>query len=264
MTGELCDCFENRRRGVRHIVESAQKAFGPLRVFGVRGELFTPQQAVRNYGQVASANWAAIPLLLAREASDFLLVDIGSTTADLTPVRNGKIANRGWTDFGRLKNGELLYTGYLRTPVQATVRTARIGGADVPLAAETFCQGGDVYLILGKIRAKQYNAPTPDGKGKTVFTAMRRLARCVLADEGELPARELRAVARQIADEQLRAITAAAEKFDLPVVATGVGAFILDGSFAAGRLKRHEVSARRGVTGLDPSLALALLTKEGF
>ncbi len=268
MTGELCDCFASRRQGVRHIVESAQEVFGSISVFGVRGELLSLRQAVQRHCEVASANWAIAPLLLAGDMRDFLLVDIGSTTTDMTPVRKGNIANKGWTDFGRLKNGELLYTGYLRTPVQAVAQAVRVGGACVPLSAETFCQMGDLYLLLKKIGSKKYNATTPDGKGKTVAAALRRLARCVLAEPGELSALELLGIAQQVAKAQQDAIVAAAVKFGLPLVTTGTGAFILDEVLNQpegndGKLARHELADRHGY-GVDPSLALALLMERGF
>jgi len=74
MTGELCDCFKNRARGVRHIVDSAEKAFGPsARVFSRGGALITQKQARRNWEDVASANWAVLPLWFGRRGGDFLL-----------------------------------------------------------------------------------------------------------------------------------------------------------------------------------------------
>ncbi|MEE8483575.1 MAG: hypothetical protein V3S46_03175, partial [Nitrospinota bacterium] len=43
MTGELCDCFTDRRRGVKHIVDSAVKVFGKsVKVFGRKGALLSP------------------------------------------------------------------------------------------------------------------------------------------------------------------------------------------------------------------------------
>ncbi|MBI3795096.1 MAG: hypothetical protein HY280_10290, partial [Nitrospinae bacterium] len=92
MTGELCDCFKNRREGVWHIVESAQKVFDDVLVFGINGGLLAPKEAIKNYRDVASANWAVVPQYIGRFENDFLLCDIGSTTTDLTPVRGGKIS----------------------------------------------------------------------------------------------------------------------------------------------------------------------------
>lgn len=257
MTGELCDCFKNRREGVRHIVRSASKVFGDACVFGVKRGLIGPEEAVKKYGDVASANWVIPPLLVARTERTFLLVDVGSTTTDLTPVRNGKIANKGFTDFGRLKNGELVYSGYLRTPVQFLVKTAKLGKREAPFSSEYFCVAGDAHLILGNITKSQYLSPAPDGGPKTKAGALRRLSRAMLADEGELTSGELRAVAKQIAEAQREGIVRAAARFGLPLVTIGAGAFILDEAFKNGALERVGSAKRYG--WLDPSLALAFL-----
>jgi len=230
-------------------------------VFGLKSGLMGAKEAMEKYNEVASANWALPPILIGRTEKGFLLADIGSTTTDLTPVRNWKIANKGFSDFERMKNGELVYTGYLRTPVQFLVQSARIKGADVPLSSEYFCQTGDVHLILGDIHAKKYNAPTPDGGPKTAAGAFRRLSRCLLADDGEATNAELREVAGQIASAQRDKIVGAAARFGMPIIPTGTGAFILDEAFKSGRLARHKSTQK--YAGIDPSLALAQLVKNG-
>ena len=48
-----------------------------------------------------------------------LLVDIGSTTTDLIPLRDGVAVPTGRTDTERLASGELVYTGVRRTPACA-------------------------------------------------------------------------------------------------------------------------------------------------
>ena len=49
-------------------------------------------------------------------------MDVGSTTTDIIPIIDGRVAVRGQTDTDRLRSGELVYTGSLRTPVCALVR----------------------------------------------------------------------------------------------------------------------------------------------
>ncbi len=261
MTGELCDCFANRREGVRHIVEAAQKAFGFVAVYGVTGELLSPKQAVRRSREAASANWSLVPRRLSLPAKNFLLVDIGSTTADLTPVRDGRIANKGFTDYARMRHGELLYTGALRTPLPSVTGALMIGGKKTPLAAETFCIMADVHLLLKHIGPRDYACPTPDGGPKTARAAARRFSRTFLADDGDLGKNDLLAAAREAADIQRALIVAAARLFNLPVIAVGAGAFILEPAFAAGALARHPLAAAKEVSALDPSIALAWLLK---
>lgn len=261
MTGELCDCFKNRREGVRRISESARQALGETFVYGLRSGLLGAREAAANYKEVASANWALPPILIGRTEKDFLLLDIGSTTTDLTPVRAGRVANKGFSDFERLKRGELVYTGYLRTPVQFLIQPAIIRGRELPLSSENFCVVGDAHLALGNIFPKQYNSPTPDGGPKTVAASLNRLSRCLMADDREVSKGDLLELARQITAAQLKKIGTAAEKFGLPVIAIGNGSFMLEGAFESRKLERHRSAPK--YSGLDPSLALALLIRDG-
>ncbi len=264
MTGELCDCFKNRRDGVRHIVDAAQQAFGSVAVYGVNGGLLSPERAVRRHREVASANWPLVPRRLSLLAKNFLMVDIGSTTIDLTPVRDGRIVNRGLADYARVRNGELLYTGSLRTPLPAVAAALTIGGKKTPVAAETFCIMADVHLLLKNIRPSDYVCPTPDGGPKTARGAARRLARVLLADDGDIGITALVAAAREAADAQRAQVVAAARRFNLPVIVVGTGAFILEPAFAAGTLTRHPLAAAQEVARLDPSLALAWLLASDY
>ncbi len=264
MTGELCDCFKNRREGVRHIVDAAETAFEPVTVYGVQGGLFTPAQARRRHRQIASANWSLVPRHLSLLAKNFLFVDIGSTTADLTPVRNGLIVNKGYTDHERLRHGELLYTGALRTPLAAVAPALHVlKKARVPLSAEMFAITADVHLLLKNIPPRAYLCPAPDGGPKTAAAARRRIARALLADDGELSPQELHAAAHEAAAIQRGVITEAAQKFGLPVIASGIGAFLLDEAFEKGRLARHPLSTGTAAA-IDPSLALAWLLKRAL
>ena len=66
---------------------------------------------------LAAANWIATAPLAAHIYPDCVLIDIGSTTTDIIPIKNGKECARGRTDLERLGTGELVYTGALRTNV---------------------------------------------------------------------------------------------------------------------------------------------------
>ncbi|MBI3793766.1 MAG: hypothetical protein HY280_03430, partial [Nitrospinae bacterium] len=214
---------------------------------------------IKNYRDVASANWAVVPQYIGRFENDFLLCDIGSTTTDLTPVRGGKISNLGLTDFERMRHGELLYTGYLRTPLQSVLQNAKIRGRSAPLSAEFFSQIGDAHLLLRNISKKNYNSPTPDNGPKTSAGALRRLARSLLADEGELSKAELLSFAKQAVEAQREKTVLSAHKFGLPIIPIGTGSFILDSAIKKGKLRLHDSAWK--YKSLDPSLALALLLR---
>lgn len=264
MTGELCDCFASRAAGVKHIVKTAESVFGDgVKFFSRKGKMTTGRQAVRNWKEVASANWVTTPLWLSGNADNFLLVDIGSTTTDLTPVRKKAIVNKGWTDFERSSNGELLYTGCLRTPVAAVAQSVQLRGRTVPLAAETFSIMGDVHLIRGALKKTGYLADTPDGCGKTRAAALKRLARQLMAERGDLTERELIDIAGQLAKTQLLKIVRAGKRFRLPIISIGTGSFIAFEAVRSGQLKPHELAGSAIMKNLGPSYSLALLMREG-
>ena len=264
MTGELADCFPDRAHGVRHIVDASVTAFGPslAGVFARSGKLLPPALAKRFPEEVASANWILPPLWFSRFAKSFLFVDIGSTTTDLTPVQKGKIANTGRDDFHRLSAGELLYTGYLRTPVQSVLNRVELKGNSLPLTSEFFAVMGDVYLALGMITKRQYNCPTPDGGPKTKKASLVRIARSVLSERKILGDSAVLDMASQLAAAQRRLIMKAVRRFRKPVIATGSGAFIIGESLKSGEIKPHPLHSSGDMKKLDPSRALALLVKE--
>ena len=82
--------------------------------------------------------------MVARRHADELLVDAGTTTTDLIPIKAGKVAARGATDAERLTEGELLYTGVVRTPVMAVAHSAPFRGRVQKIAAERFATMADV------------------------------------------------------------------------------------------------------------------------
>ena len=64
----------------------------------------------------SATNWLASAQFLAEEYKNVIFVDIGSTTTDVIPLVEGKIKAKK-ADLERLKSGELIYSGVLRTGV---------------------------------------------------------------------------------------------------------------------------------------------------
>src|SRR5258708_38347038 len=130
MTGELTDFFWNRAQGVSGILSRFGRHVPASRTLvyaGISGFL-TPQRAAKKPETVASANWAASAQLLASRVPDALFVDIGSTTTDIVPIRDGKLAVRGRSDYERLACEKLVYTGIVRTPFRALQGTIPFDG----------------------------------------------------------------------------------------------------------------------------------------
>jgi probable H4MPT-linked C1 transfer pathway protein len=234
-------------------------------VLTTAGELVSLAAARARPWDVAAANWMATALAVARAHPDALLVDVGSTTADIVPVAGGRVAATGYNDLERLLAGELVYTGVLRTNLAAIAPRVPVRGAWCPVASELFAISADVHLVLGRLAPEAYDCPTPDGRPATVAFARERIARLVCADVEQLDAGEIDAIAAFLAGEQLRQIEDAARRVqrlpapEAPVVAVGSGAFL--GREVAARLGRAVAEPPWGGVGAEaaPAAALALL-----
>jgi len=64
----------------------------------------------------------------------------------------------------RLREGELVYTGALRTPVEAIAVTVPVRGRPTGMSAEGFALAGDVHVWRGELAPGDYSVPTPDGR----------------------------------------------------------------------------------------------------
>jgi len=261
MTAELSDAFRTKREGVAFVLDAAQDALGdrPLSVLTTAGELVSVAAARARPWDVAAANWVATALAVAQALADALLVDVGSTTADIVPVAGGRVAASAHNDLERLLAGELVYTGALRTNLAAIAPRVPVRGGWCPVASESFAISADVHLVLGHLGADAYDCPTPDGRAATVPFARERIARLVCADTDQLGADEIDAIAAFLHGEQVRQIEVAARRIAhalpaaAPVVAVGAGAFLA-----------RAVATRLGRTVADapapsPAAALAAL-----
>ncbi|HTJ02666.1 MAG TPA: hydantoinase/oxoprolinase family protein, partial [Methylovirgula sp.] len=100
MTAELADAFADRTEGVTKVAEIAEAALGTenLRFYAGHAGLVRPDAVATQTEAIASANWHASAALVARHFSDAIFADMGSTTTDLIPVRDGKVAAFGNSD----------------------------------------------------------------------------------------------------------------------------------------------------------------------
>jgi len=211
MTAELADIFCTKREGVLFVLDSVLATFPGCTGYALSlsGEFVPLKEARTRPLDFAAANWLATALFVARQYPDCLLVDVGSTTTDIIPILDGRAANHGRTDLERLVAGELVYTGALRTHLAAIVHAVPVGGGLCPVSSEYFAISGDVHLILGHLRPKDYTCPTPDGRPPTVASARQRLARLVCADTEMLSPAEIDEMAHYIYEQQLNQISEA-------------------------------------------------------
>ena len=271
MTAELSQAFRTKREGVEKILDAVGSTLGEKAgIFATDGRFLSISEARQNPLAVAAANWVATAMVASRFCPDAILIDTGSTTTDLIPIVSGHVAALGKTDPERLASGELVYTGVIRTPVEAITGTLPWQGSTIGVSAEGFALSGDVYLWLGRIATEDYTAPTPDHRPATRPFAGERLARVICADREMLEEDEITGLARSIEEAQVERVAAslrsALERHPTirRAVVTGIGDFL---GAAAARRVGLEVSSLAEHLGPDasrvaPAAAIALLLSE--
>jgi probable H4MPT-linked C1 transfer pathway protein len=211
MTAELSDTFQTKREGVltiaRNIVETLEKI--PIVFPSVELDLFELSQVEDNPHSVAAANWAPLAWAVGRTYSDCLLIDVGSTTTDVIPVRNGFPHTSGLDDTSRLIHGELVYTGALRTDLSAILQRVKTKQGTCRVSSEYFATSADVHLILGNIDENVYSSDTADNRGKSEDECRARIARLICSDIELVPRDEISDIAKQVWNSQINEISEA-------------------------------------------------------
>jgi probable H4MPT-linked C1 transfer pathway protein len=274
MTAELADCFATKREGVAFVLDAFRAAFPGVehRVYGVDGRFRLPDEARQQPLAVAAANWRASATLVARMCPDALFLDVGSTTTDIIPIVAGSVAVEGTTDPARLLSGELVYTGVLRTPACAIVKSVPFGGLRCRVAAELFAVAADVHLWLGRIEESDYTCETPDGRGRSRSEAGARLARMICADLEMLDPADITAIAEHVARAQVKQIISGIRQVmrrlgpACPRVAVlaGQGTFLARAAAEALALTVRDLAAEIGgaAARAAPAAAVAYLLEE--
>jgi len=281
MTGELADLFADRAEGVARLSRAMVEAFAQadLRVYAGDGGFVAPAQAAHRWRAIASANWHASARLVAKHCRSALLVDVGSTTTDIVPVRDGVVAAAGYTDDERLVSEELVYSGVTRTPVMAIAGSVPFEGRRRRLMAEHFATMADVHRLTGELPEDADQLPTADGRGKTGEDSARRLARMLGRDLDSAPPAAWRRLAQHLAERQRQTLQAAIDCVvsrglddAAPIVGAGVGRFLARD--LAGRLGRRyadfadmidgDAQAKEWAARCAPAAAVASLAADGW
>jgi probable H4MPT-linked C1 transfer pathway protein len=272
MTAELSQMFRTKREGVVFVLDALDRAFpaDDVRIFTVDRRFLSLAAARREPLAVAAANWSATAHALAARHPDALLIDVGTTTTDCIPIVGGRVAAAGWNDPDRLASGELIYTGALRTAVEAIVHEVPYRNGSAGVSAEGFALAGDVHLWRGAIEPRDYTGPTPDGRPAIREFCGERLARIVCADAELIDHAAISRIADAIAAAQggriadaLRRILTRHPSLRMAVV-TGLGAFIADAAAREAGLQVVHVSVEWGADAARcaPAAAVALLLEQ--
>lgn len=280
MTGEICDCYASRAEGVTHIATSLADAAAslgcrePPGVYLVDGRIASAADAIRDWRLAAASNWHATARLAATlvRTDRAVLIDIGSTTTDIVPLRGGRPAPEAHDDAGRLLCGELVYTGMERTPVAAIAARLPHRGILRPVASERFADSLDAWLVLGSLPEDPLACDTADGGPATCDAARVRLARTMLLDPADFTTTDATEAAAEIAARQATLVAAALDQVARSAggppeaaVLVGHGDGLAERAFArAGirpRIERLADSVGPGVARAACAHALALVAR---
>lgn len=275
MTAELSDAYWTKKTGVNHVLDCTIQVFEntPIFVLNVEARLISIKEATSQPLSVAAANWSATGWLASQFVEDCIIIDVGSTTTSIIPVIEGKIVAAGKTDLEKLVNGELVYTGSLRTNVATIVSRIPVRNGTARVSSERFSLSGDVHLILGSIIEEEYTTETADCRGKTRKEAMARLARVVCADIETLTEREIHDMAKHIHEAQIKQIIDGLKqvydrmdpylKKKIPIIIAGLGRNFL-AKKAAKKMGFSLIVDFSEITGIEasivsPSVGVALM-----
>jgi probable H4MPT-linked C1 transfer pathway protein len=209
------------------------------------------------------------PRLVARSHRDALR-DIGTTTTDIIPIVGGVVVAYGY-DPARLASGELLYTGAVRTPVEALAAHVTLGGTTSALAAEGFATSGDVHVWRGDLPEGAL-VETADGRPSSREFAGHRLARALYADRELMDEAAVQALADALAAAQVERVAAAMRRVGARhpsircAVVAGLGAFVAARAAQAAGFDVLPLAAARGdlASQCAPAAAVALLLEESL
>ncbi|HAY80009.1 MAG TPA: H4MPT-linked C1 transfer pathway protein [Planctomycetaceae bacterium] len=254
MTGELADCFETKSAGVRFILKAVQEAADGrhVRIYLNDGKLVTPHVAAACPLLAASSNWHALASFCGRfvPRGGALLMDLGSTTCDLIPLVDGRIATSSLSDTDRLLRGELVYTGVERSPLCGVIQQVPYRGQSCPVAQELFATTRDAYLVLGMLREDETNTNTADGRGSTAAAAQVRLGRMLCATGEAFDREDAIAMAEAVVQQQVNLLLEAARKV-IAGMSVRPEAMVVSG--------HGDVVVRRVVSQLEPQPELIFL-----
>ena len=254
MTAELADCFSTKSEGVRFIIDAVENSIDAsvssravvnsslvqpprfnLMTWTTDARFVSPDEARESPMRVAAANWHALATWSMKFApsGSGVLIDIGTTTTDIIPFKDGKPVPLGLTDVSRLQSGELSYSGVSRTPLCAVAHSVPFQNGYCSLASEVFATTLDVHLLLGDIAENSQELDTANGKPATKQAAHDRIVRMLCCDRDEVSFEQAVQMARFLADVQRQRLAGSLERvlnrLSLPcstIIVSGSGSFL--------------------------------------
>ncbi|MBD3193450.1 MAG: hypothetical protein GF317_00230 [Candidatus Lokiarchaeota archaeon] len=208
MTAELSDAFETKNEGIKIVKESLVQFFSTnkLKFITTDCEFINHKNVSQNYEKIAAANWVSTALYLGTFVKNCILIDSGSTTIDIIPIKDSIPATLGKTDVDRMLNHELIYTGGLRATIPSITHHVPYKSEMVRISFEKFALISDVHRILSNITNKEYINETADQRSTSLEHCYARLARMLCLDLNHICEEELDNIAKYIYTKQMNLI----------------------------------------------------------
>ena len=205
MTAELCDIFPNRFSGAKIILNECKKIKFKTFLYSKSDKVFEKLES-NNLSNLMSMNWHSIGKYLTNFVKNALIIDFGSTTTDFICIKNGKIMNKAFNDYKRLSNGEILYTGLMRTPLFAIKKNIKHKSKNISIIPEYFSNTSDIYRINKKIKKEFDVDDETDLSDKSVTGSYKRIARSFGMDYHFKDKFLIEKLSKNIMNEQLNMI----------------------------------------------------------
>ena len=247
MTAELCDIFPDRLTGAKIILNECKKIKFKTFLYSKSDKVFETLQS-NNLSNLMSMNWHSIGKYLTNFVKNALIIDFGSTTTDFICIKNGKIMNKAFNDFKRLSNGEILYTGLMRTPLFAIKKNVKYKSKNISIIPEYFSNTSDIYRINKKIKKEFDIDDETDFSDKNVIGSYKRIARSFGMDYHFKDKLFIKKLSENIMNEQLNMIYENTEKllkkFNMKkkslIILSGIGQEVLKKLFKNNKVKLLE------------------------
>ena len=203
MTGELCDVFENRHLGAQFIFQNCENLKMKKKFYTISKNIFTKKLHTKN---IISMNWHAVARFISKKIKNAIIIDFGSTTTDISIIKDHKIKNQNFDDFSRLNNHELLYTGFTRTPIIGITDRLIFNKKKISIIPEFFSNTSDLYRIKKQLKKKIDIDETSDQRGKSIKLSKERLARNLGFDYNNKRSKLISSICNELIKIQLQKI----------------------------------------------------------
>lgn len=215
ITAELSDAFQTKREGILTILNALEKVFDKQKMHFISNatKFLDFNNAKLDYSSIAAANWVSTSLFLGQYISHCILIDAGSTTIDIIPIKDSIPVAQGKDDISRMINHELVYTGGLRATIPSITPFVPYKNNMVRISFEKFALVSDVHRILNNISEREYINDTADNRSKSLEDCYARLARIICMDKDTLSRVELDNIAEFIYKKQLEIVTTEISNF---------------------------------------------------